>query len=100
MLQYKHTGTNASKSKQFTRIAVHTGTEQQGNAHFSYSVCSQRHSIYKYNMFMTATPSDRLSIAKRVKLWFICLRSTHNTNKCTVEKTCKIYMYITHFTTS
>lgn len=98
MLQYKHSGTNALKSKQLTRIAAHTGTEHHDNTNFSYSVCTQRHNIYKCNMVMTATPSNRLSIAKRAKLCFNCLRSTYSANKCTVKKHVRfVALNITHY---
>jgi len=38
---------------------------------------------------MTAKPSERLNLAKRAKICFNCLRTTHSSNQCTNENTCK-----------
>ncbi|XP_029346889.1 uncharacterized protein LOC115034377 [Acyrthosiphon pisum] len=91
MLQYKPSTVsnviNAGKTKQFVRTTAHLATDSQINN--QCSICTQNHIIYKCNTFMKSKPSERLNLAKKAKICFNCLRSTHGANQCTNEKTCK-----------
>ncbi|CAI6372223.1 unnamed protein product [Macrosiphum euphorbiae] len=91
MLQYKPSTVsnviNAAKTKQFVRTTAHLATDSQTNN--QCSICAQNHIIYKCNTFMKSKPSERLSLAKKAKICFNCLRTTHGANQCTNEKTCK-----------
>jgi len=91
MLQYKPSAVsnviNAGKTKQFVRTTAHLATDSQTNN--QCSICAQNHIIYKCNTFMKSKPSERLNLAKKAKICFNCLRTTHGANQCTNEKTCK-----------
>jgi len=90
MLQYKpNNANNVSKTKQYGRTTVHVATDTQNYTSTKCPVYPQKHLIYKCNTFMTAKPSERLNLTKRAKICFNCLRTTHNSNQCTNEKTCK-----------
>ncbi|XP_050061518.1 uncharacterized protein LOC126551649 [Aphis gossypii] len=91
MLQYKPSTVsnviNAGKTKQFVRTTAHLATDSKTIN--QCSICTQNHIIYKCNTFMKSKPSERLNLAKKAKICFNCLRTTHGANQCTNEKTCK-----------
>ncbi|KAF0746453.1 Integrase catalytic domain-containing protein [Aphis craccivora] len=91
MLQYKPSTVsnviNTGNKKQFVRTTARLEADSQTNN--QSSICTQNHIIYKCNTFMKSKPSEQLNLAKRAKLCFNCLRTTHGANRCTNEKACK-----------
>jgi len=88
MLQYKSNNVNSvGKTKQFVRTTAHLATDSQTNN--QCSICTQNHIIYKCNTFMKSKPSERLNLAKKAKICFNCLRTTHGANQCTNKRLVK-----------
>ncbi|XP_071576355.1 uncharacterized protein [Temnothorax nylanderi] len=53
-------------------------------------VCTQSHSIYKCSQFIGKSPTQRLELAKKLKLCFNCLGSKHSIQDCLSKFNCRV----------
>nr|CAH7713646.1 unnamed protein product [Callosobruchus chinensis] len=63
----------------------------QENSRLKCYFCGKEHPIYKCDPFLKLNVNDRVSAAKRLKLCLNCLRDSHPTWKCKLQKCIKCH---------